>query len=39
VKVDLPALWKDLGVGKKGHGVILDDHAPLSAIRRAITGG
>jgi hypothetical protein len=39
VKVDLPALWKELGVVQHGHTVNFDDHAPLSAIRRAITGG
>jgi hypothetical protein len=39
VKVDLPALWKQLGVVHQGKSVTFDDHAPLSAIRRAITGG
>jgi hypothetical protein len=37
-KVDLPALWKELGVVRHGTTVIFDDHAPLSATRRAITG-
>lgn len=39
VKVDLPALWKELGVVRQGKSVTFDEHAPLSAIRRAITGG
>ena len=39
VKVDLPALWKQLGVVREGKIVTFDDHAPLSAVRRAITGG
>jgi hypothetical protein len=39
VKVDLPALWKQLGVVREGKSVIFDDHAPLAAIRRAITSG
>ena len=35
--VDLPALWKELGV-RRGDGVALfDDRAPLSDIRQAIT--
>lgn len=39
VKVDLPALWKELGVLREGKTVKFDDHAPLSATRRAITSG
>lgn len=39
VQVDLPALWKQLGVVKHGDTVIFDDHAPLAAIRKAIAGG
>lgn len=39
VKVDLPALWKELGVVRQGKSVTFDDRAPLSAIRRAITSG
>ena len=35
--VDLPALWRDLGVEPKGRDVHLDDAAPLAATRRAIT--
>lgn len=37
--LDLQALWRDLGVRQGEHGVILDDNAPLAAVRRAITGG
>lgn len=39
VKVDLPALWQELGVVRHGKTVSFDDHAPLSAIRRSITSG
>ncbi|HSI11471.1 MAG TPA: hypothetical protein VK961_05480 [Chthoniobacter sp.] len=39
VKVDLAALWKELGVVRRGKTVAFDDHAPLSATRRAITTG
>jgi hypothetical protein len=35
-KVDLPDLWKQLGVGRQDGKVIFDDRAPLAAIRRAI---
>ena len=38
VTVDLDAKWKDLGVELNGGTVHLNDDAPLSAIRRAITG-
>jgi len=33
---DLPALWKELGVIPQGDKVILDNRAPLAAVRRAI---
>lgn len=36
VPVDLPALWKKLGVTRNGATVVLDDAAPLAAIRRAM---
>jgi len=35
--VDLSGLWKQLGVIRDGDGVRFDDHAPLAAIRQAIT--
>jgi hypothetical protein len=34
---DLQRLWRDLGVRLEGSRVVLDDSAPLAAIRRAIT--
>ncbi len=34
--VDLPALWKELGVERQGDTAVFDDHAPLAAIRKAI---
>ena len=37
--VDLPALWKSLGVSKVGDRVVYDDAAPLAPIRKAITAG
>ncbi|HXJ07035.1 MAG TPA: hypothetical protein VNH65_18170 [Candidatus Acidoferrum sp.] len=41
VQVDLPAMWKELGVevGADGATVTLNDDAPLAAIRRAIEMG
>jgi predicted metalloprotease with PDZ domain len=36
--VDLPALWKRLGVSLGPKGAVFDDRAPLAAIRRGITG-
>jgi len=36
--VDLPKLWKDLGVSARGRAVTFDDAAPLAAVRRGITG-
>ncbi len=38
VPVDLPDLWKQLGVNSSHGSVTFDDHAPLAAIRAAITG-
>jgi hypothetical protein len=35
--VDLPAMWKQLGVEPEGRTVHLNDDAPLAAIRRALT--
>lgn len=37
VEVDLPAMWKQLGVESSGRAVRLTDDAPLAAVRRAIT--
>jgi len=37
VTVDLPALWKQLGVVRHGTTVTFDNSAPLAAVRRAIT--
>jgi hypothetical protein len=37
VQVDLPDLWKQLGVIREDGRVRFDEHAPLAAIRRAIT--
>lgn len=39
VRVDLPVLWKQLGVVPHGDTVTFDDTAPLAAVRKAITGG
>jgi hypothetical protein len=41
VQVDLPAMWKELGVeiGPDGATVTLNDNAPMAAIRRAIVAG
>lgn len=36
VKVNLPKLWKALGVVRNGYGVRFDSKAPEAAIRRAI---
>jgi len=38
VTVDLPKLWHDLGVEKKGDTVVFHDDAPDAAVRKAITG-
>jgi hypothetical protein len=35
--VDLSGLWKQLGVIRDGDNVRFDDHAPLAAVREAIT--
>lgn len=37
VEVDLPAMWKQLGVESSGKSVRLAEDAPLAAVRRAIT--
>ena len=39
VQVDLPALWKGLGIKREGRSVVFDEQAPLAAARRAITAG
>lgn len=36
-QVDLPALWKELGVISGPNGVTFDNAAPLAAVREAIT--
>jgi hypothetical protein len=36
VMVDLPDLWKQLGVAREDGKVVFDDHAPLAAVRKAI---
>jgi len=36
VVVDLPDLWKQLGVERRDGGVVFDEHAPLAAIRKRI---
>jgi hypothetical protein len=33
----LEQIWRDLGITRTSHGVVLDDRAPLASIRRAIT--
>ena len=38
VTVDLEAIWKELGVIRKGRSITFDDSAPLAAVRKAITG-
>jgi hypothetical protein len=37
VQVDLPAIWKELGVSEDKNGVKLDSAAPLAAIRESIS--
>lgn len=37
VTVDLATMWKQLGVTRRGPGVVFDDTAPLAAVRKAIT--
>jgi len=37
--VDLPALWKQLGVARAQGKVVFDDHAPLAGARLAIMRG
>jgi hypothetical protein len=39
VQVDLPAMWKELGVEANGGTVVLKEDAPLSAVRRAMETG
>ena len=39
VRVDLPGLFKRLGVSGTKDGVVYDDRAPLAAIRKSITMG
>jgi hypothetical protein len=37
--VDLPDLWKQLGVGREGGKVTFEDRAPLAGVREAIMRG
>lgn len=37
-RVDLPALWRRLGVGRAGERILLDDAAEWAHVRRAISG-
>jgi predicted metalloprotease with PDZ domain len=37
VAVDLAALWKRLGIERRNTAIVLDEKAPLSAIRRSMT--
>jgi hypothetical protein len=39
VNVDLNALWKQLGIERQDDRALFDDHAPLAAVRKAITFG
>jgi len=39
VQVDLPAMWKQLGVEPHGGTVVLKDDGPLGAVRRAMEMG
>ena len=40
VDVDLPALWKELGVSAgPNHGVVLDAKSPLAGIRESLALG
>jgi hypothetical protein len=39
VQIDLPALWRDLGVRLTGDGVAVDDSAPLAWIRKVLVLG
>jgi hypothetical protein len=36
-RVDLAAIWRELGVGMVDGAIVFDERAPLAAIRRAIT--
>ena len=36
-EVDLPKLWKELGIEKKGDTVVFHDDAPMAEVRKAIT--
>jgi hypothetical protein len=39
VQVDLAAMWKELGIEASGGTVVLEDDAPMSAVRHAIEMG
>jgi hypothetical protein len=36
-RADLPALWKSLGVERRGGDLVFDDDAPRASLRRALT--
>jgi hypothetical protein len=39
VEFDLPDLWKQLGVERRGRSAVFDESAPLAAVRRSILKG
>ncbi|HVZ33894.1 MAG TPA: hypothetical protein VG963_15815, partial [Polyangiaceae bacterium] len=39
VHVDLPALWRELGVREQGRDIVYDDTAKLATIRRSFVAG
>jgi len=39
VTIDLEALWKQLGVERRGREIIFNDTAPLASVRHEITTG
>ena len=38
-RIDVPALWKKLGVASSGNRIVYDDSAPLAAVRKGISHG
>jgi len=39
VMVDLPDLWRQLGLAREDGKVLFDDRAPLASVRQAIMRG